>query len=118
MKLTGKAQHPIAPTAIFSGSHKNKILKRPLQQNEAGYYLGHTTETDAGDSIPSYLCAKIRIYTDMSYSLLPACAPYPKTPRPSYAFIADANKCPSSSGVEQWTENPRVGSSNLPSGTI
>ncbi len=26
--------------------------------------------------------------------------------------------CPGSSGVEQRTENPRVGSSNLPPGTI
>ena len=26
--------------------------------------------------------------------------------------------CPGSSGVEQWTENPRVGGSNPPPGTI
>ena len=28
------------------------------------------------------------------------------------------HKCPGSSGVEQWTENPRVGGSNPPPGTI
>jgi hypothetical protein len=29
-----------------------------------------------------------------------------------------SHPCPGSSGVEQWTENPRVGGSNPPPGTI
>ena len=41
-----------------------------------------------------------------------------KTRQPKIAFTANLNPCPGSSGVEQWTENPRVGGSNPPSGTI
>ena len=32
--------------------------------------------------------------------------------------ILSLKPCPGSSGVEQWTENPRVGGSNPPPGTI
>ena len=31
--------------------------------------------------------------------------------------ILSLKPCPGSSGVEQWTENPRVGGSNPPPGT-
>ena len=40
-----------------------------------------------------------------------------KTRQPKIAFTANLNPCPGSSGVEQWTENPRVGGSNPPPGT-